>query len=214
MARKDNDDSGTRTGDAAYPPSRSTGGTDATSRLSAGGRHADDDRDSDRTDTGRTDSGRTDSVRNDTGRADTARTGTVGATETDDEYESRMRPAKYKAAKTSAAATFALVFGLAALFCALTAILSLPALVFALIGIILGIVGIKKAKLPGVTGKGVAIGGLVTAVLGLLLGGAVLAGAAVFLNDEANLDRLQTEIDNLRENAPSGSEIVDEVPGG
>jgi len=39
-------------------------------------------------------------------------------------------------AKTSAAAVFALVFGLAALFCALTAILSPAAVVFAVLGLI------------------------------------------------------------------------------
>jgi len=157
------------------------------------------------------------------GRADTPASGTsVGANVHDrmTGTETVVTPTRgadgvehrYKPAKTSAAATFALVFGLAALFCALTAILSPFALLFGLLGIILGIVGIKMAKRPGVTGKGVAIGGLVTAVLGLLLGGAVIAGAAAFVNDEANLDRLQTEIDKVLENAPSTDELRDEAP--
>ncbi len=115
-------------------------------------------------------------------------------------------------AKTSAAATFALVFGLAALFCALTAILSPAAVLFGLIGIILGIAGITMAKRPGVTGKGVAIGGLVTAVLGLLLGGAVLAGAAVLVNDEQRLDQLQNQLEDLRNDLPSTSELREELP--
>lgn len=156
------------------------------------------------------------------GRADTPASGTsVGANVHDrmtgtetvvtptrgaDEVEHR-----YKPAKTSAAATFALVFGLAALFCALTAILSPAAVLFGIIGIILGIVGMKKAKLVGVTGKGVALGGLITAVLGLLLGGAVLAGAAVLVNSPAGLERLQTEVQKLQDKAPSPSEVV---PGG
>lgn len=114
--------------------------------------------------------------------------------------------------KTSAAAAFALVFGLAALFCALTAILSPAAVVFAVIGIILGIVGMKMAKRPGVTGKGVAIGGLVTAVLGLLLGGAVLAGAAALVNDERRLDQLQQQIDKLRDSAPTTGELREQLP--
>ncbi|HVM26262.1 MAG TPA: DUF4190 domain-containing protein [Mycobacteriales bacterium] len=135
------------------------------------------------------------------GRHDTVRDGS---------YEERriVRPAK-----TSAAATFGLVFGLAALFCALTAILAPAAVVFGLIGLILGVVGLKMARRVGVTGKGVAIGGLVTAVLGLLLGLAVMAGAAVFVNDEARLDQLQTWIDDARGNIPSGSEVVEQVPG-
>ncbi len=126
-----------------------------------------------------------------------------------DDYEDRRRVLP---AKTSAAAAFALVFGLAALFCALTAILSPAAVVFAVIGIILGIVGMKMAKRPGVTGKGVAIGGLVTAVLGLLLGGAVLAGAAALVNDERRLDQLQQQIDKLRDSAPGTGELREQLP--
>lgn len=48
---------------------------------------------------------------------------------------------------------FALVFGPAALFCALTAILSPAALVLGVIRLILAFVGLKMAKKPGVTGK-------------------------------------------------------------
>jgi hypothetical protein len=120
-----------------------------------------------------------------------------GSTATHERYEERVKPAQYKSAKTSAAAAFALVFGLAALFCALTGILAPAAVLFGVIGIILGIAGVKKAKLPGVTGRGVAIGGLITAILGLLLGGAVVAGAAVYVNEQG-LDRLQQQVDNAR----------------
>ncbi len=128
----------------------------------------------------------------------------------EEEYESRR---KVRPAKTSAAATFGLVFGLAALFCALTAILAPAAVLFGLIGLVLGIVGLKMAKRVGVTGKGVALGGIVTAVLALLLGLGVMAGAAVFVNDEARLDQLQGWIDDAREKLPSGSEVVEQVPG-
>lgn len=115
-------------------------------------------------------------------------------------------------AKTSVAATFALVFGLAALFCALTAILAPAAVLFGLIGILLGIAGMKMGKRPGVTGRGVAIGGLVTAILGLLLGAAVIAGLAVYVNDQG-LDNLEQQIDNLRDDLPTGQDVVDQVPG-
>ena len=115
-------------------------------------------------------------------------------------------------AKTSAAAVFSLVFGLAALFCALTAILSPAAVVFGIIGIVLGVVGLKMAKRVGVTGKGVAIGGLVTAVLGLLLGGAVIAGLSALVNDEQRLDQLQNRIENLRDDLPSTGEVRQELP--
>ena len=68
------------------------------------------------------------------------------------------------------------------------------------------------AKRPGVTGKGVAIGGLVTALLGLLLGGAVLGGLAALVNDEKRLDQLQTRIDKLRDSAPSTDEVRQNLP--
>jgi hypothetical protein len=116
-------------------------------------------------------------------------------------------------AKTSAAAVFSLVFGLAALFCALTAILAPAAVLFGLIGIVVAIAGFKMVKRPGVTGKGVAIGGLVTSILGLLLGAAVMIGAAVIVNDEARLDQLQNQIENLRDDLPSTSELRSELPG-
>lgn len=112
--------------------------------------------------------------------------------------------------KTSAAAVFSLVFGLAALFCALTGILAPAAVLFGLIGLILAFAGFKMAKRLGVTGKGVAIGGLITSLLGLLLGAAVLVGAAVYVNDQG-LDRLQQQFDNAVDDAPSGSDIVDSV---
>jgi hypothetical protein len=110
-------------------------------------------------------------------------------------------------AKTSAAAVFALVFGLSALFCALTAVLSPAAVVFGLIGLVLGVVGLKMAKRAGVTGKGVATGGLVTALLGLLLGAGVLAGLAVAVNSEGALDRISGAVDDLRTSVPSGAEV-------
>ena len=113
--------------------------------------------------------------------------------------------------KTSAAAVFALVFGLAALFCALTAILSPLAVLFGLIGLVLGIVGLGKARRPGVTGKGVAVGGLVMSLLGLLLGAAVIAGLSVLINDEARLDQLQSRLDDLRNDLPTGTEVRESV---
>ena len=115
-------------------------------------------------------------------------------------------------AKTSAAAVFSLVFGLAALFCAVTAILSPAAVLFGVLGLILGVVGLKMAKRVGVTGKGVAIGGLVTAVLGLLLGGAVIGGVSALVNDERRLDQLQNRIDDLRTQLPSTDEVRSELP--
>lgn len=111
--------------------------------------------------------------------------------------------------KTSTAAVFALVFGLSALLCALTLILSPLAVIFGLIGIILGFVGLSKAKLPLVTGRGVAIGGLVMSVLGLILGGALIAGTATFLSNEDNIQRIEDRLQDIRNEFPT--EVPEEL---
>jgi hypothetical protein len=149
-------------------------------------------------------------------------TGSTSADNAGDELQESMRtravdpvvearPAR--PAKTSAAAVFGLVFGLAALFCALTGILAPAAVVFGVIGLILAVVGIKMAKRIGITGKGVAIGGLVTSLVGLILGGVVLAGITAVVNDQKQLDRVQRYIDDARSNLPSTDEVKDKIPG-
>ncbi|MFF5173801.1 hypothetical protein ACFY3U_14315 [Micromonospora sp. NPDC000089] len=103
------------------------------------------------------------------------------------------------AAKTSAAATFALVFGVAGLLSVLTAILAWIGLVLGIVGIVLGIVGLRMAARPGVTGRGVAIGGLVLSVLAVLLGLALAAGITTFVNNQGAVDRIQSGVDDLRD---------------
>ena len=194
MTRPDNDPNGsTRVGRDTTPTGTATG-ADVTSRMAGtDGKHVGAHAAAD--DTVRTSHG------TDHDRVDEER------------YEERVVPTRYKSAKTSAAAVFSLVFGLSALFCALTGILAPVAVVFGLLGLVLAIAGFKMTKRTGVTGKGVATGGLITALLGLLLGGAVLAGAAVLVNDEQRLDQLQGLIDDARANLPSGNEVVESVPG-
>jgi len=115
-------------------------------------------------------------------------------------------------AKTSAAAAFALVFGLSALITALLVVLAPFAILFGLIALVLGIVGIGKAKKDTlheetvVTGRGVAISGLVLGLLALVLGIGILVGAATFLQDSGNLDRLEQGLQDL------SSEIPTELP--
>lgn len=110
-------------------------------------------------------------------------------------------------AKTSAAATFALVFGLGALLCALALFLSPLAIVFGLVAIVLGAVGISRTTDPGLTGRALAITGVVLGALGLLLGVALVAGVTTFLSDEANLDRIEAQLQDLRDELPT------DVPG-
>lgn len=112
--------------------------------------------------------------------------------------EQRVLPAK-----TSAAAVFALIFGLSALLAVLTVILAPLALILAVIGIILGVIGMKMAKRVGVTGRGVAIGGLVLGVLALVLSVTVVAGVTTVLNNKSAVDRLDKQVQKLRDNLPA-----------
>ncbi|MFD0785853.1 hypothetical protein [Micromonospora avicenniae] len=101
-------------------------------------------------------------------------------------------------AKTSTAATFSLVFGVSALVCTLTAILAWAGIILGIIGIIVGIFGLQMAKRPGVTGRGVTIGGLTLSIIALILGLVFIAGVATFLNNEGAVNRLQQQVDDLR----------------
>ena len=107
-----------------------------------------------------------------------------------------------KPAKTSAGAAFALAFGVAALVLVLTAILAPIGLVVGVIGLLLGIVGIVRAGRAGVTGKGVAITGLVLSVLAVLLAGALAVGVTTFLNNQGAVDRLERQVEQLRDRLP------------
>ncbi len=119
-----------------------------------------------------------------------------------------MRPAEYAhpavpggetGAKTSAAATFALVFGVAGLLSVLTAVLAPVGLVLGIIGVVLGIVALRMSRRPGVTGRGVGVGGLVLSALAVLIGLALGAGMTTVVNNEAAVDRLQQQVDDLRD---------------
>lgn len=63
------------------------------------------------------------------------------------------------------------ILGLLGAFC-----FGFPGLLFGIIAVVLGILGLRKANtLPGTPQKGVAIGGIVTGAIGLLIGLAVVA---------------------------------------
>lgn len=106
------------------------------------------------------------------------------------------------AAKTSAASAFALVFGVAALISVLTVILSAVGLLLGIIGIVLGVVGLRMARRPGVTGHGIAIGGLALSALAVLVALAFAAGITTVLNNEDAVNRLDRRIEDLRDELP------------
>ena len=116
--------------------------------------------------------------------------------------EHRIRPAR-----TSVAAASALVFGVSALTCALSVVLSPVALVLGLIGIILGVVGFKMAKRVGITGKGVAITGLLLSLLAVVLAGILAVGITTVLNDDRAVARLEQEVQDLRGQLPADIDV-------
>jgi hypothetical protein len=110
-------------------------------------------------------------------------------------------------AKTSTMAVFALVVGLTALYAFLTVVLAPLALVLSIVGLLLGIGGVRRAREQGVTGKGVAISGIVLSVIALVGSIVLAAGVTTFLNDDAAVQRLENRVQDLRDGLPRDVEI-------
>lgn len=114
---------------------------------------------------------------------------------------STASPTKHR---TSAAATFALVLGLIGFLAAITGLLAPVAVMAGLIGLILGIVGVRAANKPHLTGKGVAISGLVLSILALLLGLAAIIGVATIVSSNPQvLDQITNLVNNARSQLPT-----------
>ncbi len=106
-------------------------------------------------------------------------------------------------AKTSAAAVFALIFGLLAFFGILSILFSPIALPLAVLGLFLGIVGIKRTSDPQLTGKVLAVVGLVLSVLALLLAVAAVIGGFFLFDNPDVLNWMENRLADVRENLPS-----------
>ena len=83
----------------------------------------------------------------------------------------------------------------------LAAIFAPVELVPGIIGLIPGIVALRMTRRPGVTGRGVAIGHLVLSVIPVLLAIAFAAGVT-FLNNKQAVDRLERQVEHLRDRLP------------
>ncbi|MDJ0394177.1 DUF4190 domain-containing protein [Rhodococcus sp. G-MC3] len=112
-----------------------------------------------------------------------------------------------KPARTSAAAAFALALGTAALICALTVILSPIGLVLGIIALILGFIGLRQARRVGITGKGVAIAGVVLGALTIIISIALAAGTVTLLNNDSAVDRIEQQLDKMRDKLPDNVEV-------
>lgn len=92
-----------------------------------------------------------------------------------------------------------LVTGILALLLSWIPGINLFAALLAIAALITGFMGLKNAKRPGVGGKGMAITGLVTGVLAILLTILVIAGLAAVFNDpevQQQLEDLQSEAES------------------
>lgn len=112
-----------------------------------------------------------------------------------------------KPAHTSVAAAFTLAIGVAALLCVLTVVLSPVGLVLSIVGIILGIVGIRAGRKLGITGKGVAIAGVVLSAIALIIAIAFAAGAVTVLNNDKAVDRIERQLDKVRDKLPTKVDV-------
>jgi hypothetical protein len=91
------------------------------------------------------------------------------------------------AAPRNGMGTAALVVGVVALVLALF-LLGLP---LGILAIVLGILGLRRASRGEATNRGMAIGGIVTGALGVLLAGALIAaGVAFFIENDEEIDDL------------------------
>lgn len=130
-----------------------------------------------------------------------ARDATVDVT--DRPVEDRRRVGPYMDANGNGTAIAAMVVGLFALVMALTVAAAPVALIFAIVAIAMGIKGMGNAKALGGLHKGLAVTGIVTGALGLLLALAVAAGAfALFTQGgdpavQEQLNNLQQQVDSL-----------------
>ncbi|MEJ5945972.1 DUF4190 domain-containing protein [Pseudokineococcus basanitobsidens] len=130
-------------------------------------------------------------------------------TRTPERVETREGTREPKPAKTSAAATFGLVFGLSALLSALTLLLTPLALVLGIIGLVLGIAGISMTKRVGVTGRGLAVAGIVLSVLGIVVSLVLIIGITTVLNNDQAVQRLQDQVQQLQNQLPDDLQPTD-----
>lgn len=126
------------------------------------------------------------------------------AAEGSDQYEQRVVT---KPAKTSAAAAVSLVFGTSAVVCLLTLVLTPVAILLGLIAVALGVVGLRMARRRGVTGKAVALTGILLGLVATVMSLLVVAGVTTLLNNNTAVDRIERQLNQLREQLPDSVDV-------
>lgn len=110
-------------------------------------------------------------------------------------------PASAPGSRSNGPAIAALVTGIIALLLAWIPGINLIAFVLAIVALITGFLGLRNAGQPGVGGKGMAVTGIITGVLAILLGILVYVGIASFLNDPEVQQQLEELEQSLEEDA-------------
>lgn len=93
----------------------------------------------------------------------------------------------------------ALVTGMLAATLGFLVISAPAAILLGIAAIVLGVMGISRAKDYGGLLKGTAVSGIVSGVLGLLLGLAVVIGGVTLFQQAADDDQVQQQIDRLEQ---------------
>lgn len=119
----------------------------------------------------------------------------------------RTRPGKVateyrKKARTSTAAAFALAISSAAAVLTLLAVFFPIAPILGVIGLLLGIVGIRAAKRPDITGRGVCVSAIVLSLFSIVMGVLFAAGVVTVLNDQNAVNRIERQVENLHDRLP------------
>lgn len=120
----------------------------------------------------------------------------------DMEYGREPAPTAPAPPQSNGAAIASIITGIIALLLSWIPGINLLAIVLAIVAIVTGIIGLRNANVPGTTGKGLAITGLITGILALLLSILVYVGLAqVFNNPEVQegIRDLQSELEQMTE---------------
>lgn len=108
-------------------------------------------------------------------------------------------------------AVAALVLGILAILGCLIPVLNIFSILLAIVGLILGVLAVRKAKQPTHGGRRMGVAGIVLSVLAIV--GAILANVifGVAVNDAANDPEVAAAIESIEEATPSAPVIEEEA---
>jgi len=97
----------------------------------------------------------------------------------------------------------ALIVGILSILLGLFLFFLFAGLGLGLVAVVLGVLGSNRARAMGGNGRGLAIAGIVTGLLGGLINLVIILGIFTMVSDPANRDRLQDVLESFSEQAES-----------